>query len=47
MPRYDNIEFRWVNSEEETLLAGQVLLRVSEGCPEMVLDVYLQRKWHN
>ena len=39
MPRYDNIEFRWVNSEEETLLAGQVLLRVGKSCPEMVLDI--------
>jgi hypothetical protein len=39
MPRYDNIEFRWVNAEEETLLTGQVLLRVGKSCPEMVLDI--------
>jgi hypothetical protein len=39
MPRYDNIEFRWVNSEGEVLLAGQVLLRVGKRGPEMVLDI--------
>ena len=39
MPRYDNIEFHWVNAEEKTLLAGQVLLRVGKSCPEMVLDI--------
>ncbi len=39
MPRYDNIEFFWVNAEEKIMLAGQVLLRVGEGCPEMVLDI--------
>jgi len=37
MPRYDNIEFRWVNAEEEIQLAGQV--RVGEDFPEMVLDI--------
>jgi len=37
MPRYDNIEFRWVNAEEEILLAGQV--RVGKRGPEMVLDI--------
>jgi len=39
MPRYDNIQFRWMNSEGEGLLAGQVLPRVGETGPEMVLDI--------
>jgi len=39
MPRYDNIGFRWANSEGEILLAGQVLLRVGKTYPEMVLDI--------
>ena len=39
MRRYDNIEFRWVNSEGEMVLARQVLLRVGKRDPEMVLDI--------
>jgi len=39
MRRYDNIEFRWVNSEGEMVLARQVLLRVGKRGSEMVPDI--------